>query len=143
MENQVLHRAGPAELPLLVSRRMPAGFRHGFTTRQGGVSAPPFDALNLGWNWGDDRACVSENHRRLLAASGASAMYRAHQVHGIRILRVSRGDDPMTVAAEQADGLVSDEPGLALSVHVADCTPILMACELRRLPRSWRPAVGS
>ena len=137
---------GPVALPLLVSGRIPAVFRHGFTTRQGGVSAPPFDSLNLGWKWGDARASVDENHRRLLAVSGASVMLRASQVHGIRILRVTHGDDPMAVAAEQADGLVTDDPGLGISIHVADCTPILMACPrtgaCAALHAGWRSTVA-
>ena len=146
METRIFRGAGPVELPLLVSPGIPAGFRHGFTTRQGGVSAPPFDSLNLGWKWGDAPACVDENHRRLLAASGASVMVRTLQVHGIRILRVGRGDDPIAVGAERADGLISDEPGLALSVHVADCTPILMACPrtmaCAALHAGWRGTVA-
>ncbi len=133
-------------LPLLVSTRMPAGFRHGFTMRAGGVSAAPFDTLNLGWKWGDDLACVTENHRRLLAASRALAMFRVSQVHGVRILRVGRADDPVTIAAQHADGLCSDEPGLGLSVHVADCTPILLACPrtgaCAALHAGWRGTVG-
>jgi YfiH family protein len=141
-----MHIAGGVEVPLVVSGKMPAGFRHGFTTRAGGISAPPFDSLNLGWKWGDDSACVDENHRRLLAASGASTMLRASQVHGVRILRVRRGDDPASVAGEQADGLCSDEPGLGLSVHVADCTPILMACPrtgaCAALHAGWRGTVA-
>jgi uncharacterized protein, YfiH family len=146
METQVACLATGVEVPLLVSGGMPAGFRHGFTTRKGGISMPPFDSLNLGWKWGDDSARVGENHRRLLAASGASAMLRATQVHGVRILRVGRGDAPATVAVEQADGLCSDEPGLGLSVHVADCTPILMACSrtgaCAALHAGWRGTVA-
>jgi YfiH family protein len=146
METQVIRIAGGVDLPLLVSGQIPAGFRHGFTTRAGGVSAPPFDALNLGWKWGDDSASVDENHRRLLAASGASTILRASQVHGVRILRVRRSDDPATLAGEQADGLCTDEPGLGLSVHVADCTPILMACArtgaCAALHAGWRGTVA-
>jgi len=146
METQVVRIAGGVEVPLVVSARMPAGFRHGFTTRAGGISAPPFESLNLGWKWGDDRANVAENRRRLLAASGASTLLRVSQVHGVRIVRVGRGDDPRDVAAEQADGLCSDEPGLGLSVHVADCTPILMACPrtgaCAALHAGWRGTVA-
>jgi len=145
METRVVSIADGTEVPFVASRKMPAGFRHGFTTRAGGVSAPPFDSLNLGWKWGDDSASVDENHRRLLAASGASTMLRASQVHGVRILRVRRSDDPATVAGEKADGLCTDEPGLGLSVHVADCTPILMACErtgaCAALHAGWRGTV--
>jgi YfiH family protein len=146
METQVARIAGGVEVPLVVSARLPAGFRHGFTTRAGGISAPPFDSLNLGWKWGDDHANVDENHRRLLAASGASTMLRASQVHGIRILRAGPGDDPRAIAAEQADGLCTDVPGLGLSVHVADCTPILMACPrtgaCAALHAGWRGTVA-
>jgi YfiH family protein len=146
METQVIRIAEGVELPLLVSARLPAGFRHGFTTRAGGVSAPPFESLNLGWKWGDNPANVDENHRRLLAASGAFTMLRVSQIHGIRILRVGPGDDPMVIAAEQADGLCTDEPGLGLSVHVADCTPIVMACPrtgaCAALHAGWRGTVA-
>jgi hypothetical protein len=120
--------ADGSELPLIISTVMPAGFRHGFTTRGGGVSVPPFASLNLGWRWGDEAAAVAENHRRLLAVAGAQAMFSASQVHGVRIVRVRGGDAPADVARQEADGLSSDQPGLALSIHVADCTPILMAC---------------
>lgn len=115
-----------ASVPLLVSDIIPDGFGHGFTTRAGGSSKPPFDSLNLGWKWGDDPRTVAANHRRLLAASGAASMARVAQVHGTRVLRVQR--DSAAVARQAADGLCSDEPGLGLSVHVADCTPIVIAC---------------
>ncbi|HEY5283387.1 MAG TPA: peptidoglycan editing factor PgeF [Polyangia bacterium] len=146
METRIFRGASQVELPLLCSERIPVEFHHGFTTRAGGVSAPPYASLNLGWKWGDDPGSVDENHRRLLVVSGAFAMVRATQVHGIRILRVGRGDDPAAVAAEQADGLVSDDPGLALSVCVADCTPILMACPrtgaCAALHAGWRGTVA-
>jgi YfiH family protein len=146
METQVIRIADGVDVPLVVSGQIPVGFRHGFTTRAGGVSALPFDALNLGWKWGDDSASVDENHHRLLAASGASTILRASQVHGVRILRVRRSDDPATLAGEKADGLCTDESGLGLSVHVADCTPILMACErtgaCAALHAGWRGTVA-
>jgi len=146
METQVVRGSAGEELPLLVSPCIPAEFRHGFTTRAGGVSEPPFDSLNLGWKWGDVPDRVAENHRRLLSVSGAAAMFRASQVHGIRILRVRGADDPAVVTAEYADGLCSDAPGAGLSVHVADCTPILMACPetgaCATLHAGWRGTVA-
>lgn len=114
-------------LPLLVSPSLEPHFRHGFTTRAGGVSGPPFDSLNFGRKWGDDGARVDENHRRLLAAAGMPVMYAATQVHGARIVRVRAGDDPATVRREEADGLCSDSPNLALAIYVADCVPVLLA----------------
>jgi polyphenol oxidase len=137
---------GADPLPLLISPVIPPVFRHGFTTRIGGVSAPPFDSLNLGRKWGDAADAVAENHRRLLAVSRANVMYCASQVHGTRILRIEAGADFATVAREQADGLASDAIGAALSVHVADCTPILMACPVTgacaALHAGWRGTVA-
>jgi len=146
METLVVRVPGGVEVPLVTSRKVPAGFRHGFTTRAGGTSAPPFDSMNLGWKWGDDSACVDENHRRLLVASGASTVLRASQVHGVRILRVGRADAPATIAGEKADGLCTSDPGVGLSVHVADCTPIVMACSrtgaCAALHAGWRGTVA-
>jgi YfiH family protein len=146
METYVVRIAQGVDVPLIVSARMPEGFRHGFSARAGGVSVPPFDTLNLGWKWGDDHLSVDENHRRLLVASGAPTMLRVSQVHGVRIVRVRGGDDPAAIAAEQADGLCTDEPGLGLSVHVADCTPILIACPrtgaCAALHAGWRGTVA-
>ena len=54
--------AGSPEMPavpVVRSETMPPAFAHGFSTRAGGVSAPPFDTLNLGGKWGDDPAAVN------------------------------------------------------------------------------------
>jgi YfiH family protein len=127
METKSFPVDGSASVPLLVSATIPARFRHGFSTRAGGVSAAPYQSLNLGGKWGDFPDKVAENQRRLLLASGASAMYAVSQVHGTRVLRVAAGDLPTAVKGEEADGLCSDQAGLGLSVHVADCVPVLMA----------------
>jgi hypothetical protein len=112
---------------LLVSAIMPRCFRHGFTTRAGGVSEAPFDTLNLGGKWGDAAESVAENRRRLLVVSGAAAMFAVSQVHGTQVVRVAANARPDEVRGEQADGLCSDIVGLGLSVHVADCVPVLLA----------------
>ena len=114
-------------LPLLRSSVIPARFQHGFTTRRGGVSAAPFDTLNLGMKWGDARPNVIENRRRLLAASGAQRMMVVSQVHGPDLVRVRAADSAADVARISADGLISDVPGTAVAVFVADCIPALLA----------------
>lgn len=145
MEQRVSTFAG-GQIPLVVSTGIPENFTHGFTTRHGGVSMPPFASFNLGWKWGDDPAAVDENHRRLLAISGAKVMLRASQVHGVRILRVRAGDDPSAIANERADGLITNDPRIGISVHVADCTPILLACPrtgaAAALHSGWRGTVA-
>jgi polyphenol oxidase len=146
MESSVFTLSDGVTVPIMVSATLGPLFRHGFTTRAGGVSEPPFDSLNLGWKWGDRCERVDENHRRLLAVSGASAMFRVSQVHGTRIVRVRRTDDLGAIAANLADGLCSDDPGVAVSVHVADCTPMLLACPrtgaFAALHAGWRGTVA-
>jgi hypothetical protein len=115
-------------VPILRSERIPGGCRHGFSTRAGGVSAPPYDALNLGGKWGDDPAAVAENRRRFARALGLDRpLYLARQVHGTNVVRVRPGADPEAVARLDADALCADGPGLAVGVFVADCIPALFA----------------
>jgi YfiH family protein len=114
-------------LPLLRSRLIEAPFTHGFSTRAGGVSAPPYDSLNLGARWGDALASVEENRRRLLRAAGvAGPLYVARQVHGTAVTRVRAGDDAAAIARVEADALITGDPGVALGVFVADCIPAVV-----------------
>ena len=118
---------GGTRLPLVRSAIIPARFHHGFTTRGGGVSPPPFDSLNLGFKWGDARDNVLENRRRVGVATGVERTFVATQVHGAHVVRVGAGDLVADVAEVEADGLISDAAGLAIGVYVADCVPVLMA----------------
>jgi YfiH family protein len=104
-----------------------AGARHGFSTRLGGVSAGPFASLNFGNPAGEIRdpdEHLDENHRRLFAAlgCGGAQLVRLHQVHGATVVD-ARG----ALDSPKADGLVSDDPGLAISVRTADCVPVLLS----------------
>ena len=107
------------------------GVAHGFSTRLGGVSAAPFDSLDLGYNRGDDPSCVAENYRRFCAAIGAdhTRVVKSRQIHTDNIRTVTAADagvglcDP---APYEADGLVTDAAGLCLTVFTADCVPVLL-----------------
>ena len=98
-----------------------------FTDRHGGVSAPPYDSLNLGLATKDDPASVARNYALVEAAIGVEPgrIARMHQVHGAEVLVVRAPPDPDR--PPRVDGLVTDQPGLALSVRVADCVPVLLA----------------
>lgn len=99
-----------------------------FTDRLGGVSAAPYDELNLALVSGDDPAAVAENLRRVLAdfAPDAEPAPTMVQVHGPDVAYVEHRDrlygDPM-----ECDGQVTDERDLVLLVRVADCVPVLLA----------------
>lgn len=103
----------------------PSGpYRVVFSTRNGGVSSPPYATLNLGRKLGDDPARVDENRRRLCAYARADADKLAmnYQVHSSRVNRASAG---ARVAA--GDGLWTDKPGLPMLALTADCVPIVLA----------------
>jgi len=98
------------------------GVRAAFTSRAGGVSRPPYDALNLGSAVGDDPLAVAENRRRVARWAGAPLVV-ATQVHGARAVRVdAEHRDP-----GEADALVAATPDVAVAVYVADCVPVLLA----------------
>ena len=104
-----------------------SGIRHGFFTRQGGVSGGIYAALNCGLGSSDDPANVSENRRRVAGHLDAnhSGVITLYQVHGATALTVDR-----PVAREglpKADAIVTATPGLAIGVLTADCSPVLFA----------------
>jgi len=114
-----------------------AGAAHGFSTRLGGVSPAPWDSLNLGANRGDSREHVRENFSRFCAAVGTSvtALVKNHQVHSNRVRPVTRADvmsDPAQGGIVEADGLVTDVPGLCLTIFSGDCIPLLFYDPIRR-----------
>jgi len=103
-----------------------SSFHHviaGFSTRHGGVSAPPYDTLNLGVHVGDDAKSVEENRRRFCAALDTDPAWlaTARQVHGGTVRVV---DGPRHVPF--CDGMVTDTPGILLAVTAADCAAVLL-----------------
>lgn len=101
----------------------PAGVRALMTTRSGGVSAPPYDSLNLAAHVGDDPAAVAENRRLLRAVLPAEPLWLT-QVHGTTVAEV--GQDAAGVVADAA---VARSPGQVCAVLTADCLPVLLCDE--------------
>ena len=101
--------------------------RHGFFTREGGVSEGVFASLNCGFSSGDDAAQVAENRARALRRLGlaADSLRTVRQVHGARALAVSEAHTGHQLV--EADALVTDRPDIALGVVCADCAPVLIA----------------
>jgi polyphenol oxidase len=101
------------------------------TTRHGGVSAGPYDSLNLGYSTQDDRRAVAENERRVAAAMqvNVSSIRWAYQVHGNVVLRAERLplNEPLGETVIEGDAIVSRTHGLVCGVKVADCMPVLFA----------------
>lgn len=103
------------------------GIRHGFFTRQGGLSQGLYASLNGGLGSGDDRPTVVENRKRMTQALGVGddALASCYQIHSAEVVTVTAafadGERP------QADAMVTHRPGVALGVATADCGPVLFA----------------
>ncbi len=107
------------------------GTAHCFSTRLGGVSRGHLAALNLGVHRGDRQENVLENYRILGNAVGFSPedTVFTKQIHSDIIETVGkaqRGRGLFTPVEVGCDGLVTNEPGVALTVFSADCTPVLL-----------------
>ena len=96
------------------------------TDRFGGVSAGPYDSLNLGEHVGDRKDHVSENRSRVADAAGVELdrFVTVRQVHGDRVLDAAHAS-----SSDEADALVSDDSSLAIAMLVADCVPLVLADE--------------
>ena len=124
---------------------------HAFTTRIGGVSSGIFESLNLAQRAGDEPDKVMENYIRICNAIGISTddIVRSTQVHGTNIRVVTRDDRGGLLKPDepQADGLVTNSPGVALMVFAADCVPILLHDPVKKavgaVHAGWRGTVAN
>ena len=118
---------------------------HGFFGRRGGVSTGAVASLNVGLGSGDAPDRVMENRRRAAAAVlPGAALVGPYQVHSPDCVTVT---DPWSHDARpEADALVTDRPGILLSVVTADCAPVLLADVeagvVGAAHAGWRGAVG-
>ena len=121
------------------------GVRHGFFTRQGGVSTGIHDSLNTGLGSTDDPAAVAENRRRVAAhMGGVSDDFAAcYQIHS-SLARVAeagwKGERP------EGDATVTAARGVICAVLTADCAPVLLADAeagiVGAVHAGWKGALG-
>jgi polyphenol oxidase len=105
---------------------LPVGVKACSTTRHGGISALPYDSLNLGTHVGDVAASVAVNRQRLVEQAGLPQMpVWLEQVHGTRVLHL----DGKAISDVQADAVYSRVAGQVCAVMTADCLPVLF-CSL-------------
>ena len=121
----------------------PANVRAVCTTRAGGASNPPFDTMNLGDHVGDDLDQVAHNRALLRDAIHATPVFLT-QVHGVHVVQHGQQtvtpshkpsqNEPDTDLARlglhgrqglQADACITRHPGVACTIMVADCLPVL------------------
>lgn len=129
---------------------------HGFSTRPGGASemkaaagkgAVSRGALNLGFTEWDDRSTVLENRGKFFGALGAERMRVVvlRQIHSDSIHRVDSSRPEVIESWPQGDALITNEPGILLTIQTADCVPILLADPQNRaiaaIHAGWRGTV--
>ena len=104
-----------------------------FSTRIGGVSQAPYEALNVAVLTGDEPASVGENRRRLADSleRDPESVVMGRQVHGTELSRHERPQQPRVYAdvvksPDQVDAQATSNPDLTPLVMVADCLPVAM-----------------
>jgi polyphenol oxidase len=104
--------------------RIKDGIAHGFFGRRGGVSKSVFESLNCGPGSGDNPDDVRANRKLVADALGAAPekLLSLYQIHSAECLSVL---EPWGEERPQADGMVTDIPGIVLSILTADCAPVL------------------
>lgn len=101
--------------------------RHGFFTRRGGASSGIFRGLNCGAGSSDQTEAVKLNRSRVAQAMEVEPLSLAgvHQVHSPDVVTLT---EP-TAGRPKADAMVTNIPGIALSILTADCQPVLFCDE--------------
>ena len=106
----------------------PPAVRAAFTLRMGGVSAAPFDSLNLGAHVGDTDAAVTENRRRVRTQLRLPAEpLWLEQVHGIEVADLDMASGHVSATPPTADAVIARRAGNVCVMQVADCMPVLFA----------------
>ena len=111
-------------LEILTSDLLPKT-RHGFFTRRGGASSGVFEGLNCGTGSSDQKEIVAINRSRVAEALDVPPghLTGVHQVHSAEAVMVKEPFEEKP----RADALVTNTPGIAISVLTADCQPVLFA----------------
>lgn len=135
---------------------------HAFSTRQGGVSKAPCEGLNLGFTESDRRHRVEQNRRRFYEALGAgdlvaASLRQVHSSHSFAVTHDGNGQLAYQLAGDSAsipvaaylpagDALMTTEPGILLTIRIADCLPLLLVDPSQRVVAAvhagWRGALA-
>jgi YfiH family protein len=113
------------------------------TTRAGGVSTGPFASMNLRDGLGDDPTAVARNRTTWAEALGGVPVL-LNQVHGTHVVRLGPADVRPDAPVHEADASLTTEPGIACTVQVADCLPVLFAAPrgVAGAHAGWRGLAG-
>lgn len=130
-----------------------------FSERGGGVSAKPWEGLNLAGHVGDDPSAVDDNRTAFMQALGIGeyrpALTTSEQVHGDSIAVVGAGQAGSGAYASGVscvgpvpgtDALVCAIPEIPLLMCFADCVPVALVAPgpvVALVHAGWRGALAS
>ena len=125
---------------------------HAFSTRVGGVSTVEYKSMNLNFTRGDDPERVTENYRIFCKAAGFDfdTLISSSQDHNTNVRCVTAKDCGIGITRphdmKSVDALVTNEPGVTLVTHYADCTPLFFADPEKKVialaHAGWKGTVG-
>ncbi len=125
---------------------------HAFSTRIGGVSEGKFKSMNLNFKRGDEPDKVTENYNIFCNAAGFDfdSLVSSSQDHQTFVRKVTKSDCGIGITREHdipsVDALITNEPGVTLVTHYADCTPLMFADPEKKViglaHAGWRGTVG-
>jgi YfiH family protein len=151
-KNMELHRSGEAVYLTFPAFSAFPFVRHAFSTRFGGISKDEFSSMNLAFGRGDSDENVRENYRRFCSAAGFryESLVSSAQDHHTFVRRVGKEQCGIGIWKPKdrpsVDGLITNEPGVTLVTHYADCVPIFLLDPQKRaiclLHAGWRGTVA-
>lgn len=142
------------EVPFLYFKRLAAHseVKHGCSTRVGGVSTGCFSSMNLGFGRGDADENVLTNYDRICGAMGFAKeqVVLSAQVHETVVRRATKEDCGKGIVKPRdytsVDAQITDEPGVALTVFMADCVPVFFYDPVKKAigtaHAGWRGTIG-
>jgi len=121
--------ARQGKISYLQPKQLSPGMMAGFSTRNGGVSRPPYNSLNLGLGTDDQIANVEGNRATFTRAFDLSPhqLLTVKQVHGDDLLLIDEPNlDLSHFLSIEVDAIVTNQPGIMIGVLTADCFPLLI-----------------
>ena len=144
--------SGNAEISVFTDEALyeACGTRIAFSTRRGGLSHGAYGQLNLGLEYGDDRATVEENRRILCDALGAGYAFdllvSPRQVHGCAFIEVGDNKTARSSAKKEADGVICTTPNIPALLISADCVLVTLVAptgNFALIHSGWRGSIAS
>lgn len=137
------------KISYLQPKRLAANLVAGFSTRNGGISRPPFNSLNLGTETEDQSTNVEGNRATFTRAFNLSPhqLLTVKQVHGDDVLLIDQENPDLCHFLDlKVDAIVTNQPGIMIGILTADCLPILIWHEEKKIAAvihaGWRGAAN-